>query len=806
VNRRLRFWEKLMIIESGCNQRSLKQTRIDCDFAIIGGGLSGVCCAVTAAREGLKVVLLQDRPVLGGNASSEIRLWALGATSHLGNNNRWSREGGVINEIVVENLYRNSQGNPVIFDSVVLDKVLQEQNITLLLNTAVFSIEKFDNTSIKLVRGFCSQNATLYEISAPLFCDASGDGIVGYLAGAEYRMGAESSAEFSEKFAPVAEYGSLMGHSIFFYSKYTDKPVKFIPPSYALTDITRIPRYRDIALDDKGSQLWWLEYGGRLDTIHDSEKIKWELWRIVYGVWNYIKNSGNFPESETMTLEWVGMIPGKRESRRFIGDYILNQQDIVEQRQHYDAVSYGGWAIDLHPADGVYSDKPGCDQWHSKGIYQIPYRCMYSKNINNLFLAGRIISTSHVANGSTRVMMTCAHNAQAVGVAAALCCSKGLMPHILSTPKYINQLQQQLIKQGQFIPGISLNNKDDLAIGAKIIASSCLELSELEADGPIVPLENSIAMILPLKPGLIPSFSFEVCSKESTELTFELRVCSRRGSFTPDVVLASKTIKLLNNEYVEKQPISANTKQHEITGVNKRMAVNVVSSKEPQFKTIKVDFNNSIGDCQYVFICLMQNPAVFVRCSNARISGLLFVRLQGNHRVNNSFLQKPNYDIGIDTMEFWIPQRWPDGHNLAFKCEPSIDLFGIDNLTNGISRPVLGPNAWVAAMDDSNPVLTLKWDRIRTICRIELGFDTDWDHPMESVLMGHPYNVIPYCVRKYRILDSRGSVLYECSNNYQSRNIIVLNSPILTDELRIELVAPDKHIPVALFEIHCYGY
>ena len=127
-------------------------------------------------------------------------------------------------------------------------------------------------------------------------------------------------------------------------------------------------------MKDHGCWLWWLEYGGRLDTIKESETIKWELWKVVYGIWDYIKNSGNFPESETMTLEWVGLIPGKRESRRFEGDYMLTQSDIVEQRQFHDAVAHGGWSIDLHPADGVFSEKPGCNQWHSKGVYEISFR------------------------------------------------------------------------------------------------------------------------------------------------------------------------------------------------------------------------------------------------------------------------------------------------------------------------------------------------------------------------------------------------------------------------------------------------
>jgi hypothetical protein len=354
---------------------------------------------LAAARRGLEVALVQDRPVLGGNASSEVRLWILGATSHMGNNNRWAREGGIMDELLVENMYRNPEGNPLIFDTILLEKVTQESRITLRLNTAVFEVEMGTSETIAAVKAFCSQNQTMYHLSAPYFVDASGDGILGFLAGAAFRMGAESADEFGEKFAPSKEYGELLGHSLYFYSKDMGKPVKYVAPSFALKDISQIPRFKSFNAKDFGCRLWWVEYGGRLDTIKETETIKWELWKVIYGVWDHIKNSGNFPEAENLTLEWVGTIPGKRESRRFEGDYMMIQQDIVEQRKHYDAVGFGGWSIDLHPADGVFSEKPGCNQWHSKGIYQIPYRSLYSRNIANLFLAGRIISASHVAFG-----------------------------------------------------------------------------------------------------------------------------------------------------------------------------------------------------------------------------------------------------------------------------------------------------------------------------------------------------------------------------------------------------------------------
>lgn len=426
-------------------------------LVIVGGGLTGVCCAITAARAGADVALIQDRPVLGGNASSEVRLWALGATSHMGNNNRWSREGGVIDEILVENTFRNQEGNPVLFDMVLIDKVLSEPNITLYLNTCVYDAEMSGRT-VRSVTAFNPQTGTHHTIEGDLFADCSGDGALAYMAGAEYRMGAEDREEYGEKFAPdKTRYGELLGHSILFYIKDTGRPVRFEAPEFALKEVEElIPRLRNpeyFSTSQHGCKYWWLEYGGRLDTIRDTEIIKFELWKIVYGVWNHIKNSGKYPETENYTLEWVGLFPGKRESRRFKGYYMLTQQDIIEQHEHYDAVSFGGWSIDLHPADGVYGAGRACNQWHSKGIYQIPYRCLVTPDADNLFIGGRIISVSHVANGSTRVMCTAAHGGQAIGTAAAIALRDHLKPADLIGRERIGQLQSALLRTGHFLPG-----------------------------------------------------------------------------------------------------------------------------------------------------------------------------------------------------------------------------------------------------------------------------------------------------------------------------------------------------------------
>ncbi len=778
-----------MIQNPACDSRELKTERLACDLTVIGGGLAGVCASITAARAGLKVVLVQDRPVLGGNSSSEVRLWILGATSHMGNNNRWAREGGVIDELLVENMYRNPEGNPLILDTILLEMVVNEPNITLLLNTAAHDLEKSGPDTIKSMRAFCSQNSTAYEISAPLFCDASGDGIVGFLAGAAFRIGAEAQAEFGEKFAPVQASEELLGHTIYFYSKDTGRPVKFTAPSFALKDITKIPRWRDIKAGDSGCRFWWLEWGGKFDTVHDTEKIKWELWKVVYGVWNHIKNSGQFPNAETYTLEWVGTIPGKRESRRFEGDYMLTQQDVVEQRRHADAVSFGGWAIDLHPADGVYSPLSPCTQWHSKGVYQIPYRTMYSRNITNLFLAGRIISASHVAFGSTRVMATCAHGGQVIGLAAAQCVREKLNPRELLAAPRMAKLQRELLRTGQFIPEVALSDPDDLARTATITASSELKLAALEPSGETLPLASSWGMMLPVLPGPMPRVEFTVDVAEPTTLRAELRVCRKPGNHTPDVTLAALDVKLG-------------------AGDAQKLVLN---------------FNAPISEPCYAFVCLIKNEAVAVHLSDQRVTGVLAVCHNGNKAVAKSSTQTPPPDSGIDTFEFWTPKRRPAGKNFALRIQPPLEVFGAVNLKNGFARPTNQPNAWVADFSHEQPVLRLAWDWPQKIARIEISFDTDFDHPMESVLMGHPERVMPFCVRDVVVAQSakvavtaggrgaavtKGSdterLVFQISENHQSRQVIRLSQPVTTDSLELRLLAPAGNVPAALFEVRCY--
>ena len=762
-----------MILENySSDKRATKLVVLNSNLVVVGGGLSGVCAAITAARAGLKVVLIQDRPVLGGNASSEVRLWSLGATSHMGNNNRWSREGGLINEILLENLKRNKEGNPLIFDTVLLEKVYEEKNITLLLNTAVYEVEKGDDKKIKSVTSFCSQNSTTYTATAPLFCDASGDGIVAFMSGASFRMGAESKEEFDEGFAPnLEDYGNLLGHSLYFYTKDLGRPVSYTAPSFAIKNAEELPRIKNYQLGDHGCKLWWVEHGGRLDTIHQSEDIKFELWKVVYGIWDYVKNSGKYPEAANLTLEWVGTIPGKRESRRFEGDYMLAQKDIVEQRDHYDAVAFGGWAMDLHPADGIYSKHNSCTQWHGKGVYSIPYRCYYSKDLDNLFLAGRIISASHVAFGSSRVMLTCAHGAQAVGKAASICLEQNCLPRDLSTKEKIKELQLALNRDGQSIPRLEIPDNEDLAQKAVVGTSSTFQFKGFNPGNDWQTLTFGTAQLLPLKADEYYSFEFELEAEEGTSVEVQLKTSIACTHFTPDHVIDSQIFQLKKGK------------------------------QKLVFQTTKAQKTE-----HYAYCCIMKNEKVKVRLSDERVTGLMTVQNKVNKAVSNYGRQDPPAEIAVDSFEFWTPERRPAGKNLALTLDRPIAAFGADNLLNGQLRPESHgkTNAWVAAMDDETPEVKLKWETPVDLKTIKLFFDCDFDHALETTLMGHPEEVIPFVVADYRIKDGSGNILKEVTGNYQAINTIELEKVTRTDSLTFEFAKKEENIPVSLFKISVY--
>jgi hypothetical protein len=439
---------------------------IDTDIVVAGGGMAGVCAAIAAARNGFKVVLIQNRSRLGGNASSEIRMHICGATAL---NQVW-RETGILEELMLTESVTNPQVTYEMLDYVLYDKVLSEKNITLLLDTHLFDVT-IDGRSIRSVKAICSLTEELFEIKAGYIADCTGDGTVAAISGAEFMHGREAGSKWGESLGHEKPDEITMGNSLLFQARKYDRPMPFTPPSWSRKYTLKDFEHRKISSFEYG--YWWLELGGVDDIIKDGQQIRKDLMAVVFGVWDYIKNSGNHPDSAFWALSWFGMIPGKRESRRITGDYIMIQNDLQTARLFEDRVAYGGWPLDDHLPKGM--DDTSMSPFRSiplKGPYSIPLKSLHSKSYDNLFMAGRNISVSHVALSSTRVMATCAALGQATGTAMAYCLLKSITPALLCNDKiHIRQLQQLLLRQDQPLLGIQNEDINDLARSAKIKAS-----------------------------------------------------------------------------------------------------------------------------------------------------------------------------------------------------------------------------------------------------------------------------------------------------------------------------------------------
>ena len=445
------------------------------DLVVAGGGLSGVCAALAAARHGIRTVLIQDRPMLGGNASSEFRMHICGADRHGSRPNL--RETGILEELLLSVKQQNPNPNFWALDTVLWEACQREANLTLLLNTHVTGAQ-VEGGRISAISAIQLASETTYEITADIFVDATGDGTLAAMAGADWVYGRESKHTYGEHWAPEQADCVTMGSSLMFTTRDMGHPVPFQAPDWAY-------RFSEEALADRDhseitSGYWWIELGGdALNTIDDAQKLYDELLKTLYGVWDHIKNGGNHG-ADNFALDWISPIAGKRESRRVLGDYVLREQDLLSERVFDDAVAYGGWSMDCHVPGGIHASLQEPTQFLGDfGAYTIPYRCLYSRNIQNLMLAGRIISCSHMAFSSLRVMATCALTGQAAGTAAAIAVHQGISPRNVGE-RCIRQLQNALMRDDCWLPGFASLDPSDAAMEASVTASDFLEPSRPE--------------------------------------------------------------------------------------------------------------------------------------------------------------------------------------------------------------------------------------------------------------------------------------------------------------------------------------
>lgn len=749
----------------------MRNETVKTDVTVVGGGLAGVNAAIAAARLGSTVALVNNRPVLGGNSSSEVRVWVCGATAH--GVHRYARETGIMGELFVENQFRNKDGNPYFWDMVVLEAVRAEPNIRLFLNTDVHEVEadgEGHERTIRSATGWMMGSERRIRFESAVYLDCTGDGLIGFLAGAKFRLGREAREEFGEEWAPLVADDITLGSTLLFYTKDVGRPVKFTAPRMAI-DVTKttIPERRIIRSGDNGCAYWWIEWGGELDTVHDNERIRDELWSVIYGIWDYIKNSGKF-DAERLTLEWVGSLPGKREYRRFEGDYVLNQNDILAQQAFEDRVAFGGWSIDLHPPQGVYASESGSKHMYADGIYHIPFRSLYSANVNNMLMAGRDISASHVAFGTTRVMATCAVIGEAAGTGAALCAAKGVSPRELHRD-HLRELQQTLLRQDASIIGLRSEDEADLALKAAVAASSERRRFEAEQTAFTVRLETDIGITVPVDPAL-DGVELLIDARSDATLTVELWDTGRPENYVPHAKVSTVEVAVLESER----------------------------------QWAKLDLRWQPETACNAFLIVKANDALSLHMAAGTTSGVLAYGRGEPPVVSPAYGDKQPDQPVVQ----WSKPRF-DRAVPCFRLSAQTDAFTASKATDGYLRPYGGPRMWSSdRMADGRPEwLELTWHEQQEIRQVHVTFNDDVNEDLIN-LHHHitPFEAIPTLVKDYRIEVSTGEgwqAVAEVRGNYKRRQVHRLDAAIRTNRLRIVIEATNGSEFAEIVEVRAYA-
>ncbi|GAA1311161.1 FAD-dependent oxidoreductase [Brachybacterium tyrofermentans] len=733
------------------------------DIVVVGGGLAGVCAAIGAARQGSRVALIQNRPVLGGNSSSEVRVWVCGATAH--GIHLFARETGIMGELYVENQFRNPDGNPYYWDLLLLEKVRAEPGIELFLNTDVTEVEADgpeDARVIRSVTGWMSGSERRITVTGASVIDCSGDGLVGHLAGAEVMRGSEPREQFQESWAPEQAGEDMLGSTILFYTKDVGHPQKFVAPPFAI-DIaqTAIPQNRVIRQTMSGCDFWWIEWGGHLDVVHDNERIRDELQAVCYGLWDHIKNSGQY-DADTLSLEWVGAVPGKREYRRFVGDHVLTQHDVLGQTEFEDRVAFGGWSIDLHPVGGVYASEKGSRHWHPDGNYHIPLRSLFSHNVSNLWMAGRDISASHVAFGSTRVMATCAILGEAAGIGAAVAGRLEVSPRDLAAD-HVPELHRAMVRADASLLGVVDDDPANLALGAAVSASSSKTvLGSTRSIGRFT-LDHDLALVLPVDPEL-GVVEILVDAAEGTELHVELHSVGRPQNYLPAARERSVVVPV------------------------------------PQGRSwARADLGWEPGEAQNAVVVLRRNPQLEVHQADRVEPGTVTMR----HR-----------DLPADeaTPEQW--RYWKEtlhGHGICFRATSPTRVFDPEQAVGGYARPYGGPAMWVSAdaAEDPQPWLQLDWPAAQEITTVDLVLDDDVNEDLIN-LHHHrtPDDTMPTLVHTARVearVDGQWQEIARMEENRERHRTFPLARPVRTDSVRVVVDEMNGAPTARIVSLRVYG-
>ncbi|GBF74839.1 hypothetical protein PA598K_03207 [Paenibacillus sp. 598K] len=775
-----------------------QQIRETYDVVVAGGGLAGFSAAVAAARQGARTCLVQDRPVFGGNSSSEIRVSPHGAACF----HAYARETGIISELLIEERARNHElitengWTNSVWDMTMYDLAMQTEGLTFHLNTSLLGVNMDGARKVESIRCYTHNAEVELILSATQFIDCTGDGVLADLAGCEWRMGSEGRDEYGEPHAPEQANGEVMGNSIHFKAKDMGRPVPFTLPEWAI-------RYEDASFFyeqgrppyDIRSGYWWLEIGIPWHTIDDAEQIRHELTRHTLGVWDWIKNRDpNTRElAANYALDWIGQVPGKRESRRIMGKYLMTEHDPMNRTAFDDEIAFGGWFLDLHTPGGLLaptSEPSSAEQYDETtdyavksycGPYGIPLRVCMSKDVDNLMMAGRNVSVTHAALGTVRVMGTTALMGQAVGVAAATMVRERLSADEL-LERRVTDIQQTLLRDGCFLPHVRNEDARDLARLAQVSASS-----EAVSHG-VGPHSSGTAEHLvdwketKPKPAEPPARPYD-----------RDRLAHRVGQWIAvgDRPVERLEVALAN---LSGEPQQVQARIYAVTdiwdyrsepGTPLAEAVLEVPRGDELWLPLELDLQpgRDFPAHSYLRIDLLAHPQVAWLRAGTVIPG-----------------HTAAYEIGQGKMRSIKENR-------SFRISPAQNCYAPALVQSGVTRPHRSTNLWRS--DPQQPLgqwLDLQWESPQRIRRVELTFPGHLYHEYHNY---PPFYRDPQCARAYSILAWQDGAWVEAAtkrDNYQRRNAVDLGGDgVLTDRLRVLVHETNGDPSAAIYEIRCYS-
>lgn len=730
----------------------------DFDLIVVGGGYSGTACAISAARNGVKVALVHERSMLGGNASSEVRLYPEGNDAV----QPWVKESGIHEEVHVEErtrnhvYYREGLMN-CHWDLVLYEWVIREKNLTLFLNAHFHRVKMKDKSTIQSITAIQLGTEKTFELSAPLFVDATGDGVLGYRAGAEFRWGREAKSEYNESLAQDVADEQTMGNTLFFRAVNLGKPVTFKRPEWA----AEYPTEADLTSrshTNLEAGHWWIEVGAPYHPIKDNEMIRHENLRQLLGVWDHVKNKGNHG-AENYALEFVGFWPYKREARRILGDTVLSQEHVQNPKQLDDAVANGAWGCDLHTPGGILNrhERPyipphnaNFEKWGTLP-YGIGLRSLYSRNVTNLMMVGRPISASYIAFCSSRVLSTGCVVGQAVGAAAGLCKKYGVLPREVAKA-HMKECQQVLLRQDLWVPGVENEDPADLARQATASASSD---AVLEFAGPKTNHELNCprAQLFPVSGDRIDTVSLWLESKLAKDVEMEvgLRHAPQVWDFRSDQDLATAkaTVPAGHSGWVE-------------------------------FK-----FDAKVEPRKLYWVHAPEMKKVYWR---------------GVPIVAEEAYAGP---IGASSAQKLGATRWEPLRNnwcLAVKVTPESRPYTADNVNHGTHRPDRWTNIWISEAKLPQHI-ELAWPKPTGFNTVILTFDTNTGRRANEAFFRYPE-----CVKEYELqalVGGQWKTVATESDNYQRRRTHKFDR-VEAEKLRLNVLATNGAPTARVYEIRVY--